>query len=114
VRDKRVMRLKLSGFLFSRLLRFPRKDERYNDVGMIGPTLVSMSGRRKRTYSGSELSEIAAGLRRLLDLIATGSLVADTATIRRLEGACAALDALAAGRPVDIGARLEAEPPSQS
>jgi hypothetical protein len=58
--------------------------------------------KRKLTYSGVELAEVADGLRRVLDAIAEGSMVADTSTIRRLEGACAALDALAAGRPVDL------------
>jgi len=59
--------------------------------------------KRKLTYSSAELAEVADGLRRLLDAIAAGSMVADASTIRRLEGACAALDALAAGRPVDFG-----------
>ena len=58
--------------------------------------------KRKRTYSISELAEIADGLRRLLDAIAAGSMVTDAATTRRIEGAIAALDSLASGRPVDL------------
>jgi hypothetical protein len=64
------------------------------------PTLILVSSRKKAAYTVYELSELADGLRHLLDSIAHGSVVADTSTIRRLEGACAALDALVAGPPV--------------
>ena len=47
--------------------------------------------RRTENYSAAELAELADGLERLLETIADGSLVADSATIRRLEGACAAI-----------------------
>lgn len=80
--------------------------------GMTGPTLGGVPGRRKQTYSVSELSEVADGLRRLLDLIEAGSMVADTATIRRLEGAVAALHSLATGIPVDL--EMHRDPERQS
>jgi hypothetical protein len=50
-----------------------------------------------RTYSATELAEVAAGMRRLLDAIGAGELSADSGTVARLEGAAAALDALARG-----------------
>jgi hypothetical protein len=53
--------------------------------------------KRKRSYSAVELAEVADGLRRILDAIADGDLVANTSTIRRLEGAGAALEALSTG-----------------
>ena len=46
----------------------------------------------------TELEDLAAGLRRLLDAIETGSLTADAGTISRLEGAAAAVQALADGQ----------------
>jgi hypothetical protein len=58
--------------------------------------------KHKRTYSAAELAELAEGLRRLLEAIAEGDLATNAATIRRLEGACAALEALAIGEPMDI------------
>ncbi|MGI8750963.1 MAG: hypothetical protein ACR2MN_01345 [Acidimicrobiales bacterium] len=53
----------------------------------------------KQSYTTGELAELAAGMRRLLDAIEAGDMTADSGTIARLEGAVAALDALAAGRP---------------
>jgi hypothetical protein len=50
-----------------------------------------------RTYNATELAVVAAGMRRLLDAIAAGDLSADSGTVARLEGAAAALDALARG-----------------
>jgi hypothetical protein len=50
---------------------------------------------RRRTYSRDELAEVAAGLRRILDAIARDELSAEPGEINRLEGAAAALDALA-------------------
>jgi hypothetical protein len=52
----------------------------------------------RTTYTVEELDELAAGLRRLLDSIKNGSLAADAGTISRLEGAAAAIEALAKGR----------------
>ena len=54
--------------------------------------------KRTKAYSGQELSELAAGLRRVLGAIEGGSLAADAGTIARLEGAAAAISALAEGR----------------
>jgi hypothetical protein len=48
-----------------------------------------------RSYTSEELSEVAAGLRRLLDTITRGDLKADSGAIARLEGAAAAVEALA-------------------
>lgn len=53
-----------------------------------------------RSYTATELSEIAAGLRRLLESISEGEVSADSGTVNRLEGAVAALEALANGQPV--------------
>lgn len=49
----------------------------------------------RRTYSRDKLSEVAAGLRRILDAIARGELSAKPGEINRLEGAVAGLEALA-------------------
>jgi hypothetical protein len=53
---------------------------------------------RRTSYTVEELEELAAGLRRLLDAIETGTLEADAGTIAGLEGARAAIQALAEGR----------------
>jgi hypothetical protein len=55
---------------------------------------------RRRSYSTDELAEVAGGLRRILDTIARGELIADPGQVNRLEGAVAALEALAEGRTV--------------
>ena len=52
----------------------------------------------KRSYSIEELGELAEGLRGILATIEDGSLKADAGTISRLEGATAALQALAEGQ----------------
>jgi hypothetical protein len=54
--------------------------------------------KREGAYSIQELGELAAGLRRLLDAIERQELTADAGTISRLEGAAAAIQALADGR----------------
>lgn len=48
-------------------------------------------------YSPEELAEVAAGLRRLLEAIASGDVTADHGTIARLEGAIVTLEALSKG-----------------
>ena len=57
-----------------------------------------MVPRKKQSYTVDELSELAAGLHRLLDAIENGTLEADAGTIAGLEGARAAIQALAEGR----------------
>jgi hypothetical protein len=52
---------------------------------------------RRRSYTTAELAELAAGLRRLLDSIARGEVVAEPGQINRYEGAVAVLEALARG-----------------
>ena len=52
---------------------------------------------RRTTYTVEELDELAAGLQRLLDAIEKGTLEADAGTIAGLEGARAAIQALAGG-----------------
>lgn len=59
-----------------------------------------MTAAKRRTYSAVELAEVAEGIRRVLAAIARGDLKADGRTVIRLEGAAAALEALAEGRPV--------------
>ncbi len=53
--------------------------------------------RRRRSYTTAELADIANGLRRMLDSIEAGEITANSGTVARLEGACAALEALACG-----------------
>ena len=53
---------------------------------------------KHRTYTVEELAELAEGLRGLLGAIEDGSLTADAGTIARLEGATAAIQALAEGQ----------------
>jgi hypothetical protein len=53
---------------------------------------------RRTSYTVEELGELAAGLRRLLDAIENGTLEADAGTISGLEGAAAAIKALAERR----------------
>ena len=53
----------------------------------------------ERKVSVAEIREVAAGLRRMLDAIEAGQITADSGTIARLEGAVAALDALAGDYP---------------
>jgi len=53
---------------------------------------------RRTTYTIKDLEELAAGLRRLLGAIEEGTLEADAGTISGLEGAAAAIQALAEGR----------------
>ncbi len=60
-----------------------------------------MTGRKAITRA--ELTDVAAGLRRLLDAIAAGELTAPAGTINRLEGAWLAVGALTAGRTLDPG-----------
>jgi hypothetical protein len=45
-------------------------------------------------YPVADLTEVAAGLRRLLAAIASGELTADAGTVAGLEGAATALEAL--------------------
>jgi hypothetical protein len=52
----------------------------------------------RTSYTVEELEELAAGLRRLLGAIEHGTLEADAGTIAGLEGARAAIQALAEGR----------------
>jgi hypothetical protein len=54
--------------------------------------------KKEGAYTVEELGELAAGLRRLLGAIETGKLEADAGTISGLEGAAAAIQALAEGR----------------
>ncbi len=54
--------------------------------------------KRGAEYSTQELGQLAAGLRRFLDAIERRELTADAGTISRLEGAAAAIQALADGR----------------
>ncbi len=53
---------------------------------------------RRTAYTVEELEELAAGLGRLLEAMAKGTLEADSGTIAGLEGARAAIQALAEGR----------------
>lgn len=53
------------------------------------------------TFTSAELAEVAAGLRRLLGAVEAGDLSADAGTVTRLEGAAAAVEALAAGKRSD-------------
>lgn len=53
---------------------------------------------RRRLYTVEDLAELAKGLRRLLAAIEDGSMKADAGTISRLEGATAAIQALADGQ----------------
>jgi hypothetical protein len=57
-----------------------------------------MASRRTTTYTAEDLDELAAGLGRLLDAIENGTLEADSGTVAGLEGARAAVQALAEGR----------------
>ncbi|MDA8312704.1 MAG: hypothetical protein M0Z46_19270 [Actinomycetota bacterium] len=59
--------------------------------------------RRNRSFTPLELADVAAGLSRLLDAIARADLSAEPGEVNRLEGAVAALQALARTR----------EPPQQ-
>jgi hypothetical protein len=54
--------------------------------------------KQKQSYTVDELRDLAAGLRRLLDAIQSGTLEADAGTISGLEGAAVAIEALAEGR----------------
>jgi hypothetical protein len=58
---------------------------------------VRLSRMADRTYSQSDLHEMAAGLRRLLASIEADEVTANSGTVARLEGAVAALEALASG-----------------
>jgi hypothetical protein len=58
---------------------------------------AKLSRMADRSYSSAELREMAEGLRRLLGTIEAGEVTADSGTITRLEGAIAALEALATG-----------------
>jgi hypothetical protein len=57
-----------------------------------------MARRCRTAYTVAELEELAAGLQRLLDAVENGALAADAGTIARLEGAAAAIQALADGQ----------------
>lgn len=50
------------------------------------------------TVRQAQVTEVADGLRRLLNQIATGTMTAGSGTVARLEGALTALDQLA-GQP---------------
>jgi hypothetical protein len=63
----------------------------------INPTSVRMNRMAERTFSQAELQEMAEGLRRLLASIEADEVTANSGTIARLEGAVAALEALASG-----------------
>lgn len=53
-------------------------------------------------YSKAEIAEVVAGLHRLLEAVKGGQLVANVGLVARLEGAQAALQALAGGSdPLD-------------
>jgi hypothetical protein len=52
---------------------------------------------KRRSYSAEELDEVAQGLRRLLDAIGRGDVIAEPGEINRLEGAVAVLRTLGAG-----------------
>jgi len=52
---------------------------------------------RRRGWSRAELADVAAGLRRVLEAVGAGGLAAAPGTIARLEGAAAALTAMAEG-----------------
>lgn len=52
----------------------------------------------KHGYTVEELADLASGIRRLLIVIREGDMKADSGTIARLEGAEAAIRALAEGR----------------
>ena len=54
--------------------------------------------RQEQSYTVDELRDLASGLRRLLVAIQSGVLEADAGTIAGLEGARAAIQALAEGR----------------
>ena len=54
--------------------------------------------KQRQSYTVDELRDLASDLRRLLGAIEDGSLTADAGTISRLEGAAAAIQALAEGR----------------
>src|SRR5450631_4052102 len=58
---------------------------------------VRLSRMADRTYSGADLQEMAECLRRLLASIQAGEGTANSGTVARLEGAIAALEALATG-----------------
>jgi hypothetical protein len=60
----------------------------------------------------AQLAELAAGLRRMLDSIATGKLTASSGTVSRLEGAWLAVETLSKGRIIDISNLLDLEPPA--
>jgi hypothetical protein len=64
---------------------------------LLFPSQYGTVPRKRRSYSVNELRDLAAGLRRLLREIEDGSLAADAGTISRLEGAAAAIQALAEG-----------------
>jgi len=53
-----------------------------------------------RTFSTEELAEVAAGIRRLLSAIQSGEIASDRNSTLRLEGAAAAIEALAGGQDV--------------
>jgi hypothetical protein len=62
------------------------------------PSQYGTVARQKQSYSVEELGELAAGLHRLLGAIEDGTLEADAGTIFGLEGAAAAIEALAEGQ----------------
>lgn len=66
------------------------------------PTLVAVWP-TDDTDQPIDITELAAGLRRLLDAIRAGEMSADAGTVARLEGAALACEALAAGvKPKDV------------
>ena len=69
-----------------------------NSTRLLAPVFDLNEARRRsmsrRRFSRQELADTAAGLRRLLDAIATEEITADPGTVARLEGAILALEAL--------------------
>jgi hypothetical protein len=62
------------------------------------PSQYGSVPKQKQSYTVEELEGLAAGLGRLLGAIENGTMEADAGTISGLEGAAAAIQALAEGR----------------
>lgn len=74
------------------------------DAVAVGATEARLEGvARDRVYTAGELGELADGLRRLLAAVEAGSMTGDSGVVARLEGAVAALEALATGNATDSG-----------
>jgi hypothetical protein len=61
--------------------------------------------------SRDDLTELAKGLRRILDAIARGELRASSGATNRLEGAWLAAETLAKGQILDVSEFLETDGP---